>query len=314
MTIGDVSVDQFLEVDEQDTSLLCDLHHENCKISFSYGEKIPVKEYHFGFGGSALNTAVGFSRLELKTSIAAVLGDNIDSKHALTFLSKENIDTSASKLHGQTNRSSIILFKGERTIFSYHAPRDYSTLDISDTDWIYFASATEGSQVLAKMAIEKAKGGTRLAFNPGSWQLTHFEHFEPLAKECTVLILNKSEADIIFGNGNIKNQLSKVLSLGAKIAVITDGTNGAYAAAADKFLHLEVFPSKIVDSTGAGDSFSSGVMGGLIYTQSLEESLKWGMLNSSSVIEKIGANEGLMKKSEIIDKLKKVKFHEPTTL
>ena len=307
LTIGDISVDQFLKINESDASLNCDINREHCKISFKYGEKIPVERYHFTFGGSALNTAVGFSRLGFETSIASITGIGKDADETLYFLEKENVKVDSCIKEGESNRSSIILLKGERTIFSYHAPRDYSKLKLPNAPWIYFASAAKGSDLLVPQVLDQIASGTKLVFNPGSWQLTNFEKFLPLVKGAIALILNKSEANMVIGEATPREQLKKMLALGARIAVITAGINGAYAASRDKFVHSSILAGQTIDSTGAGDSFACALISGLIYKQSLEEGLRWGMINSGSVVEKIGANEGLMKAGEIEAELAKTK-------
>lgn len=306
MTIGDVTVDEFLRLNNRDAALLCDIHREKCRISFDFGEKIPVEDYLLAFGGSALNTAVGFSRLGLKTSISGICGEDDDSRKLIDFLKNEEVETSHLIKEGVCNRSSIIIFKNERTIFSYHAKREYAKLTLPKTDWIYLASATEGSEILVEKIALLIKFGAKLVINPGSWELRNFDKFKRIAKESILIILNKSEADMIVGEGKPKEQLEKIHALGAKIAVITDGKNGAYASAAGRAIHLGIFASEPVDTTGAGDSFSCGFVAGMIYSQSLDEAMKWGMANSASVVEKVGANDGLMSKSAIEKTVKSV--------
>ncbi|MDH4358995.1 MAG: carbohydrate kinase family protein [Candidatus Berkelbacteria bacterium] len=306
-TIGDLTQDTILEIDESQAELLCDIRHQSCEIALKYGEKIPVKELSVGCGGSALNTAVGFSRLGLKTTISGIVGDDLIADEIIQFLKEGEINTSQIKRQGQTNRSSIILYKKERTILSYHGPRDYRGLGLTKSDWIYFASANKGIEALNRKVLEQVSRGVKLAINPGSWELKNFEIFLPLARVATALILNKSEAELITGENKIANQLKKMLSLGTKIAVITDGRNGAYFALGNENYHIGIAPSDLLDSTGAGDSFSAGFIGGLIMTSSLEQSAKWGMVNSASVVESLGANKGLLSRSEIENRANKLK-------
>jgi len=306
-TIGDLTQDTILEIDESEAELLCDVRHRDCEIAFKYGEKIPVKKLTVGCGGSALNTAVGFSRLGLKTAIVGIVGNDPEADAVVQFLKDEKIDPAQIKKQGQTNRSSIISYKQERTILSYHAPRNYQGLSVAKSDWIYFASANKGIEVLIPKVLEKVGQGTKLAINPGSWELKNFEIFLPLVKVATTLILNKSEADLVVGESKITNQLAKLINLGTQIAVITDGRNGAYFAVKNQHFHIGIAPSDLLDSTGAGDSFSAGFLGGLIISSSLEQSAKWGMVNSASVVETIGANKGLLSRAEIESRAEKLK-------
>jgi len=113
---------------------------------------------------------------------------------------------------------------------------------------------------------------------------------------------NKEEAQKILetDEGDLKTLLKKVHELGPKIVFITDGREGAYAydSESDKAYHIPAYPDQThtVDRTGAGDSFSSTVTIALTQGKSVEEALSWGPANSCSVIQYIGAREGLLDK------------------
>jgi len=314
-TVGDCSCDSILDVDHDDAGLLCSLQSHKCEITFNYGEKISVAAIHKGFGGSALNCALGFKKLGLETRISTFVGNDDDGKKIVTFLNENQIDLKSVAVQGATNESSIINFKGERTVFSYHAPRDYGTADIAPADWIYLCSAGKGSSALQDKILKCRDGGAKIAFNPGSWQLKNLSSFAKLLNPCEVFILNRLEADQVVGlEGKIKEQLAKICGWGVKIAVITDGKNGAYFGNNGSYIHINSVSANVVDSTGAGDSFSSGFVAALTQAKSLEESAKWGMVNSGSVVEKIGANEGLLTADEIEKRTETIKSFKITLL
>jgi len=71
--------------------------------------------------------------------------------------------------------------------------------------------------------------------------------------------------------------------------------------------------TKRVDSTGAGDSFATGFLGRIIAENSknidetlIRNALEWGMANSNSVIQYVGAQKGLLSKGEIDESAKKL--------
>lgn len=299
LTIGDSSVDRFFEVAEQEASLLADINTKDLFISFSYGEKIPVSHVHQFFGGSALNTALGFARLGLQSHIATIVGEDSDGNRIIEYLRQGGVNVDCCQNNGDTNQAVIIIYKKERTILSYHAKRTYAGLELPDCDHIYLTSANGGVDALIPKISDKLKEGVKLYFNPGSWELKNFDLFNDLVKQSEMLILNKSEADITIGEMPIASQLKKILERGAKIAVITDGANGAYLSSGDQTVHMNSFASRIVDPTGAGDSFASALVGAYILNKSIEVALKWGMVNSASVISNVGANRGLLDANSI---------------
>jgi len=300
ITVGDVSCDHTLEIDEEEAMLACS--GDGCAVSFKYGEKIPVKKIYQGFGGGALNCAIALSKLGIEVAIATIVGSGREGQDIIDFLATSKIKTAQVFKEEKSNQSTIVLYKNERTIFSYHVPaRGYDEIALPQVNWLYFASAGQGSESLVgKVTSSVEKHQTKIAFNPGSWQLRNFNHFRPLVKHCEVFVLNRSEADEVVGdNLKVKEQLQKMIEWGARNAVITDGASGAYLCAGEEAYHLNALPARVIDPTGAGDSFSAAITAGLMHGETLEESAKWGMVNAASVIEAIGANGGLLTRSEI---------------
>ena len=64
-------------------------------------------------------------------------------------------------------------------------------------------------------------------------------------------------------------------------------------------------PAPPYDRTGAGDAFASTIVAGLALGEDFETALTWAPINSMSVVQKLGAQAGLLKRSEIDDLLKK---------
>ena len=94
---------------------------------------------------------------------------------------------------------------------------------------------------------------------------------------------------------NEKFLAEKLNNLGANIVVITDGSRGAWSFNGKEFLHIDAKKEKVADSLGAGDAFSSGFIAAHLKEKDLEECLRWGIENSTSVIQHYGAIEGLLK-------------------
>jgi sugar/nucleoside kinase (ribokinase family) len=118
-----------------------------------------------------------------------------------------------------------------------------------------------------------------------------------------VFFCNKEEAQSILATeeDDIKKLLVGVCTLGPKTAIITDGPQGAYAHDGVDFWSMPMYPDPKppIDRTGAGDSFSSTVIAMLASGMSLPEALARGPINSMSVVQYIGAQEGLLSKEQI---------------
>ena len=75
----------------------------------------------------------------------------------------------------------------------------------------------------------------------------------------------------------------------------------------NKILFHPAIKTDVVDTLGAGDSFGSCFVGCLLHKFKIEKALKAGIINSSSVIQKIGAKPGLLSLKSLEQKLKKFK-------
>lgn len=86
-----------------------------------------------------------------------------------------------------------------------------------------------------------------------------------LLKKIDGLVLNDGEAKLLTGEKNMVTAARKVLELGPRFVVIKKGEHGSIMcakSAGDEVFALPAFPAeKVIDPTGAGDSFAAGMMG-----------------------------------------------------
>ena len=307
LSIGDASLDTFLAPSETET--VCQLDTKKCLICFNYGDKIPVESLDFSLGGNAANNAVGTSRLGIKTGIVLTVGDDSIGHEITTNLTKEQVATSLVSVepHTSSNSSIIIRYQGERTIFTYHAPRVYTfPPTLPPVNWVYLTSMGESFRPFYDHVMDwiSKNPNTKLIFNPGTWQLkSGTNDIKDVLNLTSILFVNREEAEkltaIPKSVNNQKDLLLGLMKLGVQTPVITDGQNGAFAASANKFFRLGVLNIPVIERTGAGDAFGSGCISALIKGKTLEEALLWGTVNSASVIGYIGAQKGLLKTDEI---------------
>jgi len=309
ITIGDSTIDTFIKI--HDATVQCDINHEDCKICLRYGDKIPVDSIAHGVAGNAANVAVGVSKLGLKTAIYTNLGDDDHGETIKRALAKERVSCEYVKINLKTdsNLSVVLSFHNERTIFVYHQDWHYSLPNFAPSSWIYLTSISETfvkSKIINEILGYIDKTDAKLAFAPGTHQLkVGIRRYPKLLEKCQLLTVNLSEAKTILEIDQCelvdpRDLLSKLLFLGPKIVVITDGENGSYASDGQKNLKLGILNSHVAEKTGAGDAYSSGLISALFFEEPLEKAMVWGTINSSYVIQKIGAQNGLLSKEELL--------------
>jgi ribokinase len=320
LCVGDSVIDIFLRIPQDNPHF--GLDKEKNKLMISLGEKINVEKYVLETGGNATNTAVGLSRFGLNSGICAEIGKDEFSQKILSKLNKENVNTDL-VLQTETEKTSfsvVINYNAERTIFSEHVKRTHDfNFENVNTKFIYLTSLGNIWEDAYRNALKFAENKElKLAFNPGTLQLEKRDNLIfDIVEKTDFLFLNKEEAEeLLYGkeistNGDknreslIKKMLFGLRGLGAKNIIITDSNNGSYVYDdKDKYYKLGILDSEIVEKTGAGDSYTAGFLGAIINNLSTKDAMVWGSINASSVVEKIGAQEGLLTKTDLMEKAK----------
>ena len=94
-----------------------------------------------------------------------------------------------------------------------------------------------------------------------------------------------------------------VTEAGVKVVLVTDGERGAYAATAEKIVHCSTLPVEVAGTVGAGDAFASTFSFLSASGYDPETALRGASFNSTSVIESIDTQSGLLTKAMIDEKL-----------
>jgi len=318
LSIGDSSLDVFMTPTEIET--LCQKNKKKSLIAFSYGDKIPVNNFEISIGGNAANNAVGAKRLGVRSATVLTLGEDDVGNKIVEKLKSEGVDTTyvIQQLATTSNYSTIINFAGERTIFTYKAPKSYEfPVQLPSAPWIYLTSMGDSFRPFYNHLLNwmKKNGEVKLAFNPGSRQLrAGLDSIKDVLSASYMVYVNRKEAEILTGlketQEKEKDLLKALSALGPKISIITDGSNGSFVYDGTRFVKAEVLPVDAYERTGAGDAFGSGCIAALIKGKSLEEALLWGTLNSASVIGYIGSQRGLIKETEMPTWIERAKSSE----
>lgn len=320
VTIGDALIDHFLTI--HNDSKFSEIKPDTHQFCFISGSKIMVDTSEFHLGGNACNVAVGSSRLGLHTAIVAEIGQDEFSQKITLGLQKNNVDMSRLKqTPGTASTFSISLsFMGDRTNFVHHVERKHE-IEIEDifAKMIYLTSlGKEWKPMYVRvLAYRNTHPDTVLVFNPGSLQMQEGrESFKDVLGVTDILIVNKEEAEqILYGTvQHTENQattsevlLKELQKLGPQIVCMTDGPNGSFVIGLDGIMHTQgLAKANMVQKTGAGDAYSTGFLGALLYGEDLATAMKWGAVSSASVIEHTGAQVGLLTKEGLRERLQTV--------
>ncbi|MDP2926965.1 MAG: carbohydrate kinase family protein [bacterium] len=286
---------------------------------FPLGEKIEIENVRFFSGGGGINTASTFARQGLKTAFCGVVGEDPAGTEIIKELAGLGVDTELLKVKKGKSTDLGLIFhaQNERTIILHHGisrslgKQDIDWSKLKETKWFYLAPLWGKAAKLTVALVDFAKENKiKTALNPSLDQLS-LPNIKEIIRDVDVLILNDDEASFLTGVKPFKekaifqklspNCLSSELK---HCVVVTRGKKGALACDGKFIYNIPAPLVKVIDTTGAGDSFGSGFVAGLIQTKRIEKAMQLGMANAISNIQVFGANQGLLKKNQPSLKIK----------
>lgn len=303
VTIGNPSIDNFLVVDEKKIKIQEEAGQQF--FVFPAGSKIPVTGLEKHLGGNAANVAVGLRRLGQKTAFVSHVGRDKEGFFVYKKLRKEGVSTRYVFIspNVEVNESTIVHYKGEKLIFSYHHDHHMHIKRIPRTKWIYLSSLGKDFVKVEKKALAyfARHPKTKLAYNPGSLELVHeIARVKKLIKKSDIVFLNKEEAsEILKRKYSTATLLRSIQKMFGGIIAVTEGNKGASVFDGKKGFSAGTLNVKRVDATGAGDAFSSGFLSDYILHGNIETALYMASLNATEVIQQVGAQPGIIKKRNL---------------
>lgn len=305
ISIGDIVTDAFIKLLDDQAKIVTE--GDNKYIQMVFGTKLPFDHAEIIEAvGNASNAAVAFARLGLKSAFVTNVGGDGHGREMIAALHKNDVDTRFVRINHDkaSNYHYVLWYKDERTILIKHEEYDYHWPHLRPNEtpkWLYFSSISEHAIDYHDQVSDwlDSNPNVKLAFQPGTFQMeAGTERLKRVYSRSEVLILNREEA-VLVGGGNhedMNDLFDHLHALGPKIIVITDGPNGAYASDGSNRWQMPLYPDPAppTDRTGAGDSFASTFVAALAKGADIESALLWAPINSMSVVQKVGAQEGLL--------------------
>ncbi len=286
------------------------------------GDKMEVKKVYFTVGGNSANASVTFARQGLKTACVGRVGNDVAAEEIRRKLLEEKVNVKTLSVDRKllTAYSVLLLKNGERTILSYHGASndfDFSDFKIGDlkAKWWYLSLAGDSYKMFGKFIARARRERIAVAFNPSGYHLTmDKKSILSSLKDISLLVLNEEEAAILTGIpfSREREVFKKLDALMPGVLAVTDGAAGVTVSDGKHVYRAGVFKEKkLVDRTGAGDAFGSGFVTGLMRSgvtfSSLDrvdegqvaEAIRVATANATSVVEHIGATEGILTSREL---------------
>jgi len=249
-------------------------------------------------GGSAVHFSMA-ARLFTKVNLVAIIGADFPQKHIDFLRSKGIVLTSLIKEKGRTFKwegeykgdlNTALTLNTELGVLSAFRPS--VSEEQTNIRHIFLANVDPDLQrhLLNKMRSPLLVGLDSMNF----W----IHHKRPsllrLLKEVDIYVANDQEARSLSGEHNLIRAAKYLRERGPRMILIKKGEHGVLFYA-DKFIFsLPAYPTdKVVDPTGAGDTFAGAFMGYLVKAKkvnaaALKKAIAYGTIAASFNVENFG--------------------------
>lgn len=231
--------------------------------------RTPEGEAPEALGGAATYFSVAASILYRPVRLVGVVGKDFP-EDAVTMLEDRGIDCSGlSKVEGRTFRwkgyyegdmNAAVTEETHLNVFATFRP----TLNDSHRhpDYLFLANIDPELQLDVLRQVRRPR--TVAADTMNFWISSKRDALMKLIAEVDILVLNEGEAVQLTEKTNLVAAARAVLAMGPRVVVVKKGANGATIVNRDNIALVPAFPiERVIDPTGAGDSFGGGLMASL---------------------------------------------------
>jgi sugar/nucleoside kinase (ribokinase family) len=274
--------------------------------------KTPKAENPRLLGGSASHAAVAASFFSPVRLVGGV-GEDFPKKY-IALYRKHGIDLAGLQiLPGKTfhwsgeyelnmnHRRTLATELGVIETFSPTLPESYQ-----NTPFVLLGNIAPALQHRVLDQMRRAK--FTVADSMDLWLNIALPDLLRLLKRVDGFVLNDSEAHQLTKEDNVFAALEKIHALGPKYVIIKKGSHGSILSGPKGFFICPAYPlPKVVDPTGAGDSFVGGMMGYLASAKgsidaNIRRAMVYGSVTASFCCEGFGLNSTTKIKRAAIEK------------
>lgn len=230
-------------------------------------EKVNSTKQDLFAGGVTANYTTAVSRLGGSAGFIGAVGDDDHGTFLMADFRKEKVDISAlSRVPGTktpVNFIFVVSSTGEKTIIQ--SPYMLTTRPLIDDAVLDYISASKLLHITGIHAQETQVAVGRAQERQikvtcdleGQIALRGWKTLEPILRNVDVIMPNKSGALALSGKDSILDAARFFLAKGIDLVVLTLGKEGSLIITKDQKLKIPSFEVQVIDTTGAGDTFTA---------------------------------------------------------
>ncbi|MFO7731581.1 MAG: PfkB family carbohydrate kinase [Spirochaetia bacterium] len=265
------------------------------------------KEY---IGGAPFNLASHLAQMGAESAMVSAVGDDERGVRALQSVKEKGVvDSYIATLPGaptgiveveldEVGKPTYVIREGSAWDLIKLSDTQMKAIQAEDWDIVAFGSLaqrTKNNQAILERVLEAA--APKEVFCDVNLRLDYYskEVLSHSLKYSTILKLNDEEVPVVskllysekLSDRDFCQRMNEDWNI--HTTAITRGKQGASVYKADKYIHVPVVDVPVVDTVGAGDSFSAAFLFGFFFTHDIEKAANLASLVSSFVASKSGA-------------------------
>lgn len=273
-------------------------------------EEAAVTDFKMSGGGSAANTIVGLTRLELKTGFIGKVASDTEGKFLLDELRQEGVNINGVTV-SESGRSGVVMgfidIKGDRALYvdpGVNDQLDFNEINldyISDTEFIHLSSFVAQQPFNAQEQLITKLSSVKVCFDPGAiYARKGLNANKPIIRRSYAVLPNEMEINQLTGE-DYQDGAKIFLKLGAELVAVKLGKRGCYVTDGKENHMIEAYNVDVVDTTGAGDAFDAGFIYGLVEGKDMYTCGMLGNFVASRCVSMMGARTGLPRLVDLED-------------
>ncbi len=272
------------------------------------GETLTGSDFQINAGGKGLNQAVAIAKLGGQVSFLGAVGDDANGKVLLSCLQQYGVGFEGITLKDTTTGTAMItVVKGNNFILLNPGANHRLTPQIieekepliAQSDYCVLQLEIPLDTVCKVCELAK-KHNTKVVLNPAPFtQLP-----ESLFSKIDYFIPNEHEAQALTGiaiedENSAIEAVKHIKQLGVNTVMITLGDKGCVYNNKKEIVAHPAIPTKVVDTTAAGDCFIGALVTKLSQNKSLQEAITFATKAAAVAVSREGAAKSIPFEKEL---------------
>ncbi len=266
-------------------------------------------------GGSAANTIIGLSKLEINTGFIGKVSKDMDGSLLLANLQKERVNTEGVIISENGRSGNVLGFvdkEGQRALYvdpgvnDLIQPQEINLNYLESSKIVHLTSFVGKSIKAQEYVLNEISDNVTISLDPGRiYAERGIKFLKNILKRTDIILINEEELKHLTGNKykTCKEGAKDLLEYGITIVVVKRGDKGSYITNGAETYLIKPFDVNCIDTTGAGDAFNAGFLYGFLKGEDILKSGQIGNFVASCCIQEPGSIKGLPKINKLIEEM-----------